>query len=279
MRRAHHHDRAGAGRWLVRILAAGFILVHVALPVAAVMSAALEGGPRAALDALLHHTALHALWLTIWTASAVTLINAVLGTMTAWVLARYRFPGRGVFANVVDLPFALPTVVAGLMILVLYGPQNPIGAYLASFGLRILFAPPGILIVLAFVTFPLVVRAVHAALSQIEAEQEEVALTLGASPAFIFWHIFLPALLPAIVTGALLTFARAIGEFGALVVVAGNIPRRTLTAPVYIYGALESGEMRAAGAMSVVLLLLSAGLIWLSDLFLRRRRSSVGVMR
>lgn len=279
MRHLPPQRRAGPGRLLVRLLAVGFILLHVALPVAAVVSSALEDGPRAALDALLHRTALHALGLTVWTALVVTVINAILGTLTAWVLTRYRFLGQKLLAGAVDLPFALPTVVAGLVILVLYGPQNPVGAFFASHGLRILFAPPGILIVLAFVTFPLVVRAVHAALSQIEAEQEEVALTLGASPAFTFWHIFMPALLPAIVTGALLTFARAIGEFGALVVVAGNIPKRTLTAPVYIYGALESGEMRAAGAMSVVLLLLSAGLIWMSDLLLRRSRVALRELR
>lgn len=276
MRRTQSVGRAGLGRWSVRLVATTFILVHVALPAAAVVSAALEAGPRAAVEALVHPTARHALFLTVWTAMMVTGINAVLGTMTAWVLTRYRFPGQRLLAGVVDLPFALPTVVAGLMILILYGPQNPVGAFFASQGLRILFAPPGILIVLAFVTFPLVVRAVHASLSEIEPEQEEVALTLGASPGFIFRHVFLPALLPAIVTGSLLTFARAIGEFGALVVVAGNIPKRTLTAPVYIYGSLESGEMRGAGAMSVVLLLLSAGFIWVSEVFLRRRHAIAG---
>lgn len=271
--------RATAGALSLRVVAVAFLGVMVALPLAAVVGSVLTGagGVGAALHALSSRTARAALWLTVWTAVVVALVNAVMGTLTAWVLARYRFFGKAILNAVIDLPFAIPTLVTGLMLVVLYGPQQVVGQVLAAHGLRLLFAPAGIILSLLFVTFPFVVRAVEPVLMDIDVDQEEAATTLGSSPFRTFVQVVLPALRPAVLTATLLTFTRALGEFGSVVVVAGNIPRRTLTAPVYVFGAIESGEPAAAGAMSLLLVAVSAGLILAVDRYTRARARAIGV--
>jgi len=199
-----------------------------------------------------------------------------MGTLTAWVLVRYRFPGHAAVNSIIDLPIAIPTLVTGVMLVVLYGPQQPIGAWFAGHGFKLLFAPAGIILALLFVTFPFVVRAVEPVLMEIDADQEEAAATLGASRRRTFVSVILPALAPALLTSCLLTFTRALGEFGSVVIVAGNIPRRTLTAPVYVFGAIESGETGAASAMSLLLIGLSALLIFAADRYARRRALRMG---
>lgn len=217
--------------------------------------------------------ALSALRLTLLTAVAMTVINAVMGTLTAYVLVRYRFFGGKLLNSLIDLPFAIPTLVTGVMLVVLYGPQQVLGAWLADRGIQVIFAQPGIVLALLFVTYPFVIRAVQPVLMEIDRSQEEAAWTLGASPWRTFVEIILPAISPAIVTGALLSFARALGEFGSVVIVAGNIPRSTLTAPVYIFGQIESQNQRAASAMSILLLALSFALMFFVDWIQERRRS------
>jgi sulfate transport system permease protein len=271
-----------SGRLVLRSVAAAFLIVMVALPLLAVVRAVLvpgegTGGVRAAVAALASPTALAALWLTVWTAVVVAALNAVMGTLTAWVLVRYRFAGKGLLNAVIDLPFAIPTLVTGLMLVVLYGPQQIVGRFLGAHGVKLLFAPAGIVLALLFVTFPFVVRAVEPVLMDIDADQEEAAATLGASPLRTFLQVILPALRPAVITASLLTFTRALGEFGSVVIVAGNIPRRTLTAPVYVFGAIESGEPAAASAMSMLLVVVSAGLIVAADRYTRRRARAIGV--
>lgn len=272
---ARRRRRTPVGRWVLRALAAGFLLVLVGLPLAAVVVTAFRHGPAAAWHALTSPVARAALWLTVWTAALVTVVNAVFGTLTAWVLTRYRFAGRNLLAAVIDLPFAIPTVVTGLMLVVLYGPQNLVGAWLSAHGVRILFAPPGIVVALLLVTFPLVVRAVEPVLMELDADQEQAAFTLGAWPLAAFRRVVLPAIAPAILTGSLLTFARALGEFGSVVIVAGNLPGRSLTAPVFIYGAVESGAPQAASAMSALLVAISLGLILVVDRHARARQRRV----
>jgi sulfate transport system permease protein len=271
--------RATAGALSLRVVAVAFLGVMVALPLAAVVGSVLTGpgGVGAALHALGSRTARAALWLTVWTAVVVALVNAVMGTLTAWVLARYHFFGKAILNAVIDLPFAIPTLVTGLMLVVLYGPQRVVGQVLAAHGLRLLFAPAGIILSLLFVTFPFVVRAVEPVLMDIDVDQEEAATTLGSSPFRTFFQVVLPALRPAVLTATLLTFTRALGEFGSVVVVAGNIPRRTLTAPVYVFGAIESGEPAAASAMSLLLVAVSAGLILVVDRYTRARARAIGV--
>ena len=276
---AREGDRAAWARWSLRSTATAFLLVFVILPLAAVVRTVWEDGWQVAWEALCSPVALSALWLTLWTALAVAAINAVFGTATAWVLVRYRFPGRGLLNGLIDLPFAIPTLVTGLMLVVLYGPQQLVGHWLAQHGVRLLFAPLGIVLSLLFVTFPVVVRAVEPVLMEIDADQEEAAETLGASPVRVLGRIVVPALGPAVVSSTLLTFTRALSEFGSVVMVAGNLPRRTLTAPVYVFGAVESGEPGAAAAMSLLLIGLSALLVFLVDWASRRRALRLGLLR
>ena len=211
-----------------------------------------------------------AIKLTLFTALIATIINAVMGTLTAYVLVRYEFPGRRLLNGMVDLPFSIPTLVTGVMLVVLYGPQRTLGAWLESHGVQVIFATPGIVLALLLVTYPFVVRAVQPVLMDMEKDQEEAAYTLGAGKWVTFYRIVLPAILPAVSTGSLLNFGRALGEFGSIVVVSGNIPGRTLTAAVRVYGQIESQNQRAASAMSIVLLAISFVLLLLADVLQRR---------
>jgi len=278
-RKITSEPRAGWRRLSLRALATAFLFVFVVLPLVAVMRTVWEDGWRVAWLAVLSPVALSALWLTLWTAAVVAVVNAAFGTATAWVLVRYRFPGRAFLNGLIDLPFAIPTLVTGLMLVVLYGPQELLGHVLAAHGVRLLFAPIGIVLSLLFVTFPVVVRAVEPVLREIDADQEEAAQTLGASQTKVIGRIVVPAIGPAIVTSTLLTFTRALSEFGSVVMVAGNLPRRTLTAPVYVFGAVESGEPGAAAAMSLLLIGLSALLVVMVDRFARRRALRLGLVR
>lgn len=247
---------------------AGLMLI---LPLAAVAADALGAGPAEFLDSLMRPDARAALGLTLWTAALMAAVNAVFGTLTAWVLVRYDFPGRRIMNTLIDIPFAIPTLVTGVMLVVLYGPESAAGgAMLDALGFRIVFAPPGIILALLFTTFPFVVRSVQPVLMEMDADQEEAAETLGAGPWQTFRSVVLPTLTPAILSGTLLAFARALGEFGSIVMVAGNIPLQTQTAAVWVLKEIESENRRAAGAMSLVLVAASFSLIVLVD-WARRR--------
>jgi sulfate transport system permease protein len=206
----------------------------------------------------------------------MAVINAIMGTLTAFVLVRYNFPGKALLNAIVDLPLAIPTLVTGVMLVVLYGPQSLIGVWLKDqMDWRIIFAPPGIILALLFVNFPFVVRAVQPVLQSLDLESEEAAATLGAGSATIFWRVTLPALWLPIASGALLSFARAIGEFGAIVIVAGNIPLRSQTAAVYVFGEVESANRQGASAMSIVMLSLAFAMVLFVDWLRRRGRKDV----
>ncbi len=198
-----------------------------------------------------------------------------MGVLAAYVLVRYSFPGKSLLNSIVDLPLAIPTLVTGVMLVVLYGPQNAVGGWLEQeFGWRIIFAPPGIILALLFITFPFVVRAVQPVLQSLDHEPEEAAATLGAGSWTIFRRVTFPALTLPIISGALLSFARAIGEFGAIVIVAGNLPMRSQTVAVYVLGEVESENRLGASAMSVVMMALAFGLILLADWFQRGQQKS-----
>jgi sulfate/thiosulfate transport system permease protein len=188
-----------------------------------------------------------ALELTLGAAAIATVVNAIMGTLIAWVLVRDRFPGIGLIDSIVDLPFALPTIVAGLTIIALYGPQSPLGVDVA-------YTRTAILLALLFVTLPFVVRAVQPVLEALEVEVEETAATLGATRFQTFRRVILPPLVPAIATGAGLSFAKAVGEFGSVVLVSGNLPLKTEVASVAIAGRAASGDTAGAAALSAVLL-------------------------
>jgi sulfate transport system permease protein len=245
----------------VRVGFAAYVLALVGLPLAALVAQGLRGGLSGVWRVVSAPVAAHALWLTFWTAALMAVVNAVMGTAAAWVLVRYRFPGRAALSALIDLPFAVPTLVAGVLLTVLLGPQSDLGGWLGRHGVRVIFAPPSIVLVLLFVTLPFVVRAVEPVLLELDPAEEEAAWLLGAGPVTTFTRVVLPALAPAILSGTIRSFARALAEFGSVVVVAGNIPHRTLTAPVFIFGEVESGRPGDAAAASVVLLVASVLLL------------------
>lgn len=227
-----------------------WISILIALPIAALFTLSLTEGPAGFWEAITRPGALSSLGLTVALAAAVSLLNAVMGTIIAWVLVRDDFPGKNVLNALIDLPFALPTIVASIVLLSLYGPQSPIGLTLSS-------TRAGVLLALAFVTLPFVVRAVQPVLQELDAEAEEAAASLGAGGATIFARIIWPALVPAVASGTGLSFARAIGEFGSVMLIGGNLPGRTQVASQYIQELVETGDQTSAAAVSVVLLLIS----------------------
>ena len=242
------------GRVALRSGVVVYVAVLVALPLAALVQHGLADGPLGLWRAAATPVAASAILLTLWTAALMAVVNAFMGTLTAWALVRYEFPGRGGLSALVDLPFAIPTLVTGVMLVVLLGPQSPLGGWLAAHGVQVAFAPPAIVLALLFITVPFVVRAVEPVLMEQDPAEEEAARTLGAGTWTVFWRVLLPPILPAILSGTIRSFARALGELGSVIVVSGNIPYRTLTAPIYVFGEIESGHPGSAAAVSVVLL-------------------------
>jgi sulfate/thiosulfate transport system permease protein len=225
----------------------GYLSLVALIPLAAVVARSTDAGADGFWHAVTNHQALSALELTLVASLVVTAINAVAGTLIAWVLVRDEFRGKGVVNSLIDLPFALPTIVAGLTLLALYGPRGPVGVDVA-------FTRWAVLLALLFVTLPFVVRAVQPVLLELDTEMEEAATSLGASRGTTFRRIVLPNLTPAILAGAGLGFARAVGEFGSLVLITGNLPFKTQVASVFIFSQVESDNVTAAAAVSVVLL-------------------------
>lgn len=264
------------GQWSLRAIALTYLSVMLILPLAAVIQDGLSGGLSGLWHDVSRPEAWAALILTLWTAAVMTVINTVMGVLTAYVLVRYRFPGRSLVNAIIDIPFAIPTLVTGVMLVVLYGPQTAVGSWLKlQFGWQILFAPPAIILALLFVSFPFVVRTLQPVLMEIDLDQEDAAHTLGASGWMTFRRVLLPAITPAVITGALLGFARALGEFGSIIIVAGNFPMRSQTAAVYVLTQIESENQRGASAMSVVLLTIAFCLVFVVD-FVQRSQERRG---
>jgi sulfate transport system permease protein len=258
----------------IRILALGYLALVLVIPLTTVVYDGLRAGPGVFWSNITRPAAWHAVKLTLWTAAVMAAINAVMGTLTAYVLVRYEFRGKSLVNALVDLPLAIPTLVTGVMLVILYGPQAAIGSWLkAQWGIEIIFAPPGIILALLFVSFPFVVRPLQPVLMELDIHQEEMAYTLGASPWLTFRRVLLPAIAPAIASGTLLSFARALGEFGAIIVVAGNFPMRSQTAAVYVLGEIESENPIGASAMSAFLLAIAFTLMVVVDGLQRRREA------
>ena len=243
-----------AGAALGRGILAGYLSLIVLVPLAALIWRSGQDGRHAFWSAVTTPQAVAALKLTLVSSLAVAAINAVTGTSIAWVLVRDRFPGKGLLNAVIDLPFALPTIVAGLTLLVLYGPSGP-------FGIDVAFTRVAILLALLFVTLPFVVRAVQPVLLELDREMEEAAASLGAKPTAIFRRIVFPNLLPAILAGVALAFARSVGEYGSVVLISGNLPFKTEVSSVYIFSHIESSDTTGAAAVSVVLLAISLAVL------------------
>ena len=236
-----------------------FLLVVVVLPIAAVVWKSTGNGWSGFWEVVSSPQAVAALKLSVITATLAVLTTAVFGTIIAWVLVRDSFAGKSLVNAIIDLPFALPTIVAGLVIMALYGPRTPLDVTIGSFHFDadITFTRTAIYVALLFVTLPFVVRSVQPVIIELDREMEEAAASLGAGAITTFRRIILPNLMPAIVAGAALGFARAVGEFGSIVLISGNIPFKTQVASVFIFGQIESDNTTGAAAVSVVLLLLS----------------------
>jgi sulfate transport system permease protein len=231
-----------------------WLSIIVLLPLSAVVVRSLDGGLGAFWEAVSSRQAVAALRFTVLVSLATAAINVAGGTLIAWVLVRDRFPGKRIVNALIDLPFALPTIVAGLTLLTLYGPRSP-------FGIDIAYTQAAVLLALLFVTLPFVIRSVQPVLIELDRQMEEAALSLGARNATIFRRIVLPNLVPAILSGAALAFARAVGEFGSIVLISGNIPFRTQVSSVYVFKLIESDAPTSAAAVSTVLLLVSLAVL------------------
>jgi len=215
---------------------------------------------------------LAALKLSFGTAFLAAIINGVIGTLLAWVLVRYTFPGRKIIEAMIDLPFALPTAVAGIALTALYAPNGLIGQFATSLGFKIAYTPLGITLALTFVTLPFVVRTLQPVLADIPREVEEAAACLGAKPLQVARHVLLPALLPAWLTGFALAFARGAGEYGSVIFIAGNMPMKSEIAPLLIVTKLEQYDYAGAAAIAVVMLAASFVMLLIINLLQRWAR-------
>ena len=237
------------GAPLGRGLVTAYLSLIVLIPIAALVSQSLDGGLSGFWDSVTSPLALSALKLTLICSVIVVAVNVVAGTALAWVLVRDKFPGKALVNSVIDLPFALPTVVAGITLLALYGTSSPVGIDIA-------FTRAGIVVALLFVTLPFVVRAVQPVLLELDRDMEEAAASLGAGPLTTFRRIIFPNLRPALLAGTALAFARAIGEFGSVILISGNLPK-TQVASLFIFAQIESGNNEGAAAVSVALLVIA----------------------
>jgi sulfate transport system permease protein len=239
-----------------------YLSLIVLIPLALVVWRSTRQGPGAFWHAVRTPDAWAALKLTIVASIVVALINLLMGTVIAWVLVRDNFPGQRAVDALIDLPFALPTIVAGLVLLALYGPQSPLHINMA-------YTRTGVVVALLFVTLPFVVRTVQPVLLELDRDMEQAAASLGAGPAYTFRRIILPNLIPAMVSGTALAFTRSIAEFGSTVLISGNLPFRTQVAAVHIFGQIESDNAVGAAAVSTVLLVVALVVLVTLDLVQR----------
>ena len=247
-----------------------YLLLLVIIPLSTLFVRTARLGWSGFLEAAISPRAMAAYKLSVGASVTAALVNGVFGLLVAWVLTRYKFPGKSIADALVDLPFALPTAVAGVALTTLYAQNGMIGTLLAPHGIKVAFTPLGITVALTFIGLPFVVRSVQPVLETLPREIEEVAATLGADRWQTFRRVILPALTPALVAGVSLSFARAIGEYGSVVFISGNMPGLTEIAPLLIMGKLEQYDYGGATAIAVVMLLLSAVILISAGLLQRR---------
>jgi sulfate transport system permease protein len=262
-RRARGQRSLGVGSGIALGISVIWFSLLVLIPLAAVLISAAGLGLGGFWDVITQPQTLAALRLTVMVALGVTALNVVMGTALAWVLVRDSFWGKRLLDIVIDVPFALPTIVAGLVLLSLYGPKSPLGINAANTRAAVALA-------LAFVTLPFVVRTVQPVLESLERDVEEAAASLGAGRLTTFRRVILPSLVPAIAAGAALSFARAISEYGSLVLLSGNLPGRTEVAAVRVYTFIENGDKNAASAVAAILLIVALLVIVFLDVIQRR---------
>lgn len=260
------------GRRLSLGITLSYLSLLVLIPLCTIPIAASNVGGSELLRLATEPRTLAAFRLSLTTSAIAALVNAVMGTVLAWTFVRYQFPGRGLLDALVDLPFALPTAVAGIALTTLYAPGGWVGAWLEPLGIRVAYTPAGIVVALVFVGLPFVVRSVQPVLRDLARELEEAAATLGANRAATARWVILPQLAPAILTGATLSFARGLGEYGSVIFIAGNIPMRSEIAPLLIMIRLEEFDYAGATAVAFLFLCLSFTML----LVINRLQSAYG---
>jgi sulfate transport system permease protein len=249
--------------WMITVV---YLLLILLLPITALVTKSLTLGWEEFWKVATGSIALSAYNVTFVTALAAGSINGVMGTIVAWVLVRYQFPGRKIIDAAVDLPFALPTSVAGLVLATVYSEKGWIGQLFVPFGIKIAFTRWGVFVAMLFISLPFVVRTLQPVLQELEDEAEEAAWSLGATEFQTFWRVIFPPLIPPILTGIALGFARAVGEFGSVVLVASNIPYQDLIAPVLVFQRLEEYDYTGATVIGAVLLMVSLVLLLVINL-------------
>jgi sulfate transport system permease protein len=259
---------------IVCLYVGGLIL----LPIAALAAGAFQEGMAAVFASLSRPDVLAAFWLTMKIGIIVVSVHAVFGTLVAWVFVRDRFPGRNLINGIIDMPLAVSPVVIGYMLLLLFGRNGPLAPLLSHFGIQIAFAQPGMMLATLFVTLPFMIRELVPVLENFGIDQEQAAATIGASGWQIFWRVTFPALRWGFIYGLTLTLARALGEFGAVLVIGGGVQGRTETATLYIYRALDERNYTGAYSAALILGLISLLLVLGADI-LRRREQSKGLVR
>lgn len=262
--------------WTRRVLIAVVVLyvgLLILAPLGALVVGAFGHGVLPVIQALRQPDVLAAFGRTLWIGLLVVVIHAVFGTLVAWVLARHRFAGRDLLNGLIDLPFAVSPVVVGYMLLLLFGRTGLLAPLLEALNLRVAFAMPGMVLATLFVTLPFMIRELIPVLQAFDIQQEKAAATLGANGWQIFWRVTLPALRWGFIYGLTLTFARALGEFGAVLVIGGGVQGRTETATLYIYRALDERQYTGAYSAALLLGLLSLALVLGTDLLKRRGKS------
>jgi sulfate transport system permease protein len=231
-----------------------FLSLIVIIPMAALAARPWEHGLSGFWAVVTDPRVLAALRVSFGVSAAAAATNVVFGLVAAWVLVRYQFPGRRLLDAMLDLPFALPTAVAGVALTTLYGPNGPFGAPLMKLGIKVAYTPLGIWVALVFVGLPFVVRSVQPVLQDFDAEVEEAAISLGAGPLQRWFGVFLPTLMPALMTGFTLAFARAVGEYGSVIFIAGNMPYKSEIVPLLIINKLEEFDYSGAAAVGVIMM-------------------------
>lgn len=258
-------------KWTLITVVIAYVAFLILTPITALAFRALERGLGESLSSLNHPDVLTAFWNTLWISLIVVTIHAIFGTVVAWVFVRHRFPGRDLISGLVDMPFAVSPVVAGYMLLLLFGRNGFLAPIVESLGIQIAFAMPGIVLATLFVTLPFMIRELVPVLEAFDTRQEQAAATLGANSWQTFWRVTFPALRWGLIYGITLTFARALGEFGAVLVIGGGVQGRTETATLFIYRALDERQYISAYTASLTLGLFSLILVLGSD-WLRSRR-------
>ena len=252
------------------MLVVGYVAFLILAPITALAIGAFEKGIGASLSSLNHPEIFSSFWNTLWISLVVVTVHAIFGTIVAWVFVRHRFPGRDLINGLVDMPFAVSPVVAGYMLLLLFGRNGVLAPVLESLGIQVAFALPGMVLATLFVTMPFMIRELIPVLEAFDTRQEKAAATLGANGWQTFWRVTFPALRWGMIYGVTLTFARALGEFGAVLVIGGGVQGRTETATLFIYRALEERQYIGAYSASLLLGLFSLILVLGSD-WIRRK--------